>query len=129
MTEGDEQGFGDTGGDTEMPPRGAARGRRSSAARGRLWGQRLWGRVACPHGVPRSRGGVPRARGAFGVLAGPLWSPQLLLQVWERRKGPQSCSLCFIPSPCAPPPVPGGLSKSPSPSPLSLPGTPQGHKP
>lgn len=42
VTEGDEQGFGDTGGDTEMgqkcPPRGAARGQRSSAERGRALG-------------------------------------------------------------------------------------------
>lgn len=89
-------------------------------------GQRLWGRVACPHGGTRSRSGVPRLWGAFGVLAGLLW------RLWKRRKGSKSCSLSFIPSPCAPPLAPCRGARVTLPKPLylpSLPVTPQGHKP
>lgn len=69
MTEGDEQGFGDTGGDTEMgqkcPPWGQQGAGGAALRGGELWGQRLWGRVACPHGGTRSQSGVPRTQGAF----------------------------------------------------------------
>lgn len=92
MTEGDEQGFGDTGGDTEMgqkcPPWGQ-QGAGGAALRGGGCGDSGFGDVSPVHTVaPGARVVSPGHREHFGVLAGLLWSPQLLLQVLERRKGP-----------------------------------------